>query len=44
MQDSAMVSVGDVVEAGTPLALVGSSGYSFAPHLHFGLESPEPNP
>ena len=34
MQDSASVAVGEAVERGTPLGLVGSSGWSTAPHLH----------
>lgn len=36
-QHSAMVAEGDEVERGDPLALVGSSGYSTAPHLHLEL-------
>ena len=39
MTDSVMVSVGDVVTAGTGLGLVGSSGNSSMPHLHFELQS-----
>lgn len=34
---SVAVAEGDVVTAGTRLGLVGSSGNSTAPHLHFGL-------
>ena len=40
MQGSARVAVGDWVESGTPLGLVGSSGYSTAPHLHLELRGP----
>ena len=36
---SVAVSVGDVVSAGEPLGVVGSSGCSTAPHLHFELRS-----
>jgi murein DD-endopeptidase MepM/ murein hydrolase activator NlpD len=36
--DSVAVSVGDEVFCGDPLGLVGSSGYSSAPHLHFELQ------
>lgn len=32
---SAMVAVGDMVDRGQPIALVGSSGNSSDPHLHF---------
>lgn len=32
---SVLVQVGDTVQAGQPLGLVGSSGYSSDPHLHF---------
>lgn len=35
--DSVVVEVGDVVECGQTLALVGSSGNSSMPHLHFGV-------
>lgn len=34
-QDSALVEVGDIVPAGSPIALVGSSGTTGGPHLHF---------
>jgi murein DD-endopeptidase MepM/ murein hydrolase activator NlpD len=36
--DSVAVSVGDEVSCGDTLGLVGSSGYSSAPHLHFELQ------
>jgi hypothetical protein len=38
--DSVAVAVGDPVEAGDALGLIGSSGYSSAPHLHFELQAP----
>jgi murein DD-endopeptidase MepM/ murein hydrolase activator NlpD len=38
---SVLVAVGDEVHCGDPLGLVGSSGYSSMPHLHFGLEDAE---
>jgi len=38
--DSIVVEVGQWVPMGEPLGLVGSSGYSTAPHLHFELEDP----
>jgi len=38
--DSVAVAVGDDVACGAPLGLVGSSGYSSAPHLHFELQDP----
>ncbi|MBW1879646.1 MAG: M23 family metallopeptidase [Deltaproteobacteria bacterium] len=38
MSGSVLVEVGDEVLAGEPLGLIGSSGYSSLPHLHFGLE------
>ena len=34
-KNSILVTVGDVVVCGEPIALVGSSGNSSAPHLHF---------
>lgn len=37
-QDSALVEVGQAVERGTPLALIGSSGWSTAPHLHLEVQ------
>lgn len=33
--DSVAVAAGDVVRCGQPIGLIGSSGYSSAPHLHF---------
>jgi hypothetical protein len=41
--DSVMVEVGDVVEQATPLGLVGSSGHSSSPHLHFELDDSDDN-
>ncbi len=38
--DSVAVHVDQVVEAGELLGLVGSSGHSSAPHLHFELQDP----
>ncbi len=35
---SARVRTGDAVSAGTPLAAVGSVGWSTAPHLHFSVQ------
>ncbi len=39
-KDSVRVAVGDVVACGDPLGLVGSSGNSSLPHLHFEVELP----
>lgn len=39
--DSVAVAVGDTVACGDRLGLVGSSGYSSMPHLHFELEGLE---
>lgn len=40
--NSFMVQVGDVITEGTPIALLGNSGNSDAPHLHFQIcDSPE---
>lgn len=43
-RDSIMVSVGDRVTCGQPMALVGSSGNSSAPHLHFMVIDLDGNP
>ncbi len=41
---SIAVAVGDEVAAGQPLARLGNSGNSLAPHLHFGLlDGPDPS-
>ena len=37
-KDSALVEIGDLVDCGQALGLVGSSGFSSAPHLHFQVE------
>ena len=37
-KESVLVEIGDRVQAGTPLGLVGSSGYSALPHLHFEVQ------
>ena len=37
---SPLVAEGDLVRCGEPLGLIGSSGYSSAPHLHFQVFSP----
>ena len=40
---SVAVAVGDEVAVGDPIGLVGNSGNSTAPHLHFGLlDAPDP--
>ena len=36
-KNSALVSSGQQVKKGDQIAEIGNSGYSFAPHLHFGL-------
>jgi len=38
---SVLVEPGDEVECGDPLGLVGSSGYSSMPHLHFEVRDPD---
>jgi hypothetical protein len=42
-QDSAMVSVGDMIAAGKEIGLVGNSGGSSAPHLHVGITRRDSN-
>jgi murein DD-endopeptidase MepM/ murein hydrolase activator NlpD len=39
MKDSILVAEGDLVECGDPIALIGSSGNSSMPHLHFEVQS-----
>jgi hypothetical protein len=41
LKGSALVEIGDVVTCGQPLGLVGSSGFSTTPHLHFNVETAE---
>jgi len=41
MKGSVAVEVGEEVAKGDFLGMVGSSGNSFAPHLHFGLQTPQ---
>ena len=43
-KNSAQVSVGQVVEMGDPIAIVGSSGCSTAPHIHFEVRDCEGHP
>ena len=40
-EDSITVAIGDRVTCGQPMALVGSSGNSSLPHLHFTVELPD---
>ena len=40
MRESVLVDLGDEVECGAALALMGSSGNSSTPHLHFEVELP----
>ncbi len=39
-RDSIVVAVGERVRCGEPLGLIGSSGYSSMPHVHFQVETP----
>ncbi len=41
MTDSILVDEGDAVDTGAELGLMGSSGRSSAPHLHFELQDPD---
>jgi hypothetical protein len=43
-RDSIVVALGDRVTCGQPMALVGSSGNSSAPHLHFEVIDVDGNP
>lgn len=43
-RDSVVVEVGQVVRCGQPLGLVGSSGYSSFPHLHFEVTGVDGDP
>ena len=38
-KDSVLVAVGDTVTCGQALGLIGSSGYSSMPHVHFGVRA-----
>lgn len=40
-KDTIEVAVGDEVRCGDPLGMLGSSGYSALPHLHFQVEYPD---
>lgn len=39
--DSIVVAVGDLVRCGERLGLIGSSGFSMMPHLHFEVRGPD---
>lgn len=41
MKDSIVVAEGDQVLAGEPVGLIGSSGWSTAPHVHLELWTPD---
>ena len=38
---SVLVEAGDMLPCGAPIGLIGSSGYSAMPHLHFQVEDPD---
>jgi murein DD-endopeptidase MepM/ murein hydrolase activator NlpD len=41
MKGSVAVAVGDEVACGDPIGIIGSSGYSSAPHVHFEVQNAE---
>jgi murein DD-endopeptidase MepM/ murein hydrolase activator NlpD len=43
MHDGALVSMGDVVRQGQPIALSGNTADSAGPHLHFDVQACGPN-